>query len=435
MHIEGKPEGEYHGVYILLEDIDRAALRRRFGNNDGRLIKTSKDNCRTSVEYDDGPPNEATAAYDAWIAAGPAPGRWSRGGEGRSISTRSCARRPSARSWSTATTPSPPRSSTGGRGAQLLRLRSAGGAAPVHALGHRPGLRPAERELRAQQPQVLPDRADRPLVRRTASRIGRATVCQTQIRKRYLEVMCQLINGRWRPTRSSRSGRRPTARSRTSCRWRRTSPGAAAIRARPEIDKSFGAEYVRLKSWIPARINSVRSQIILRAGCTEGASEAVHVPRPVPASAAARTTSWTTCQPPPSCSMVAAPPATTPDGGAPTDAAPATPPPGGTGGASGSGGSGGSSPGAGGSGGGSAPPATGGMPPGSTTGMAGTAPPAMPPRGGPPGAPEPTPAPTAPAAGGCQIAAGQSAAVPAVIGVLGMLALAGVRRRRSGRAR
>ena len=35
IHTEDKPDGEYHGVYILLEDIDKAALRRRFGNDDG----------------------------------------------------------------------------------------------------------------------------------------------------------------------------------------------------------------------------------------------------------------------------------------------------------------------------------------------------------------------------------------------------------------
>jgi hypothetical protein len=66
--------GEVHGVYLLIEDIDRTALRARFGEDgaQGRLTKTTATACADEVEFDDGGRNEATAAYEAWAGLAPA---------------------------------------------------------------------------------------------------------------------------------------------------------------------------------------------------------------------------------------------------------------------------------------------------------------------------------------------------------------------------
>ena len=52
----------------MIEDIDKTALRRRFGRADGRLVKASKAGCPNEVQFDDGPPNESKTAYDGFIA-------------------------------------------------------------------------------------------------------------------------------------------------------------------------------------------------------------------------------------------------------------------------------------------------------------------------------------------------------------------------------
>ena len=67
LHLDGAEQGAIPGLYMLVEDIDRAAVKRYFGHNDGRLIKSTKDNCNNEVEFDDGPPNEAAAAWDAFM--------------------------------------------------------------------------------------------------------------------------------------------------------------------------------------------------------------------------------------------------------------------------------------------------------------------------------------------------------------------------------
>ena len=45
-------ETHYHGLYILIEDIDRTALKRRYGPDigDGALLKTTTGSCREQVD-------------------------------------------------------------------------------------------------------------------------------------------------------------------------------------------------------------------------------------------------------------------------------------------------------------------------------------------------------------------------------------------------
>ena len=58
--------------------LSRTAVRARFGNDAGTLLKTTDIGCVDQVEYDDGPPNPATELFAAWLAEAPAsfPGGW-----------------------------------------------------------------------------------------------------------------------------------------------------------------------------------------------------------------------------------------------------------------------------------------------------------------------------------------------------------------------
>ena len=144
-------------------------------------------------------------------------------------------------------------------------------------------------------------------MRGNPSGIGRATVCQAQIRKRYLEVMCQLINGSmaadeilkvWEEAYQTVKDVVPLEKD---IAWGGRDPSS------PAINKSFGAEYVRLKSWIPARIASVRSQISCAPGCTDGCDRGLHLPDLRRASGAARTTAGPPVSRRPSAELSAGP--------------------------------------------------------------------------------------------------------------------------------
>ena len=192
IHTEDKPDGEYHGVYILLEDIDKAALRRRFGFDEGRLVKNSKDSCAASVEYDDGPPNGATAAYNAWFggAASSTVEQASKGLELDALLRQEALREILVNGDDTIATSVSP----GGMGLNW------------YYFDPRVGVRhfiPWDTDLAfgQQNDNCVPNSLKCLPTERVGrwcanpSGLGRVTVCQNQIRRRYLEVMCQLING------------------------------------------------------------------------------------------------------------------------------------------------------------------------------------------------------------------------------------------------
>ena len=61
VHFEDEGAVEDHGVYLALEDLDRAAMQRRMAKSCGALLRTTTVWCREGMEYDDGPPNAARA--------------------------------------------------------------------------------------------------------------------------------------------------------------------------------------------------------------------------------------------------------------------------------------------------------------------------------------------------------------------------------------
>jgi uncharacterized membrane protein YgcG len=426
IHTEDKPDGEYHGVYILFEDIDKAALRRRFGTDVGKLVKNSKDACNPQTEYDDGAPNAATAAYNAWFggAASSTVEQASKGLELDSYLRQEAIREILVNGDDTIATSV----SNGGMGLNWFYFD------PREGLRH---FIPWDTDLAFGQqnencaPNSLKCLPTERIGRWCAnpSGLGRVTVCQNQIRRRYLEVMCQLINGSmsapeilkvWEEAYQTVKDVVPLERELI---WNGRDP------TDPGIFKSFGQEYGRLKTWIPQRINSVRSQISCAQGCTEGQTESCAY-LTCPGERRCQGGAWTPCRATVACGGGA--PTTAPDGGATSDGGgpppvdggspPVSPP-----GQGGSGGSGGAAGAAGGT-----PPSSGG---GGSTGGGG-APAPVPPSGPAPGSGTPAPPAGMSEPGGCQCDLGTRSG-PSAIGwclLIGVFLL-GLRRAGGGRAR
>jgi hypothetical protein len=296
LHTEDNPAGEYHGVYILLEDIDKAALRRRFGSDVGRLIKNSKDGCAPEVDYDNGPPNAAQAAYERWFAtaATSTVAEASLGIDLDTLLRQEAIREILVNGDDTIATSTSP----GGQGLNWYYFD------PRQGLRH---FMPWDTDLAfgQQNENCTPSLQCPPsdaIGRWCAepSELGRITVCQDQIRQRYLEITCQLINGSmasdeilkvWEDAYQTVKDVVPLEKDLV---WGGIDPSS------PDISKSFGAEYLRLKSWIPARIASVREQIACAPGCVEGQTESCAY-LSCAGQRRCEKNQWTSCQPLASC--------------------------------------------------------------------------------------------------------------------------------------
>jgi spore coat protein CotH len=71
LHFTDTDETRYQGLYVLIEDIDRTAVRARFGSDEGLLVKTTDLGCVDEVVFDDGPPNSASELFSAWLSEDP----------------------------------------------------------------------------------------------------------------------------------------------------------------------------------------------------------------------------------------------------------------------------------------------------------------------------------------------------------------------------
>jgi hypothetical protein len=437
LYFEDKPEGEYHGAYLLIEDIDKSALRRRWGRDDGRLIKASKAGCPNETQFDDGPPNAAAAAFDSMIgkSAGSFAGRWY-DEVAKGVDLETTLRQEAIREILV-------------NGDDTLFF-AGGNGNNWFAYDPKQGVRqymPWDVDLTfgQQQQNCEPNPLHCPFTfplltwcGRNRSRLGAATACNTEIQRRYLQVMCQLTNGSlsadeiikvWDA--ADKTVRQSVGQEKDLI-WRNVGDPLSTT-----TDKSYGSEYVRLREWIPQRIRSVQQQINSRGvtctpGCPAGTTESCSY-LGCPGERRCENNLWTTCRPLPGCaSLITTPPPGTTDGGSP---------PGEGGGAdagagNGGGGAGGAGSGMGGSGGaaGNAPPGAGGGVSGSsgTAGAGGapggSAPPADPGRGSGAG-PASVPPATPPAEAGCQCIAGARAPVAPVWMVLLLPLLLALRRR------
>lgn len=277
LHFDDGSPAEYHGVYILIEDIDRTALRRRGLSGAGRLEKASTYNCSPEVEFDDGPVNGAKARFDAFIAASPSayPGSW-RGYTAEAIALDEALRQEAAREIL-----------VNGSDTLFNSSNPSGWGNNWYAYDPPDGLRryiPWDLDLAfgqqagACQPTPLQCPATVPILSfcstadapygQTASRIGQKLPCHPEIGRRYLEVMCALTEGPlsgerilavWRETYATLADVVPLEAVRT---WGGIDPLAAP--PHPGIIETFGSEYARIARWIPERIAFVQRAITRR---------------------------------------------------------------------------------------------------------------------------------------------------------------------------
>jgi hypothetical protein len=463
VHFDGSAEGTYVGVYILIEDLDRTALRRRGLAGTGRLEKQSTANCSAEPEFDDGPPNESKAAFDAFIAKNPSQfaGRWlAEANKGLDVDT--ALRQEAIREIlvngndTLFNSVNPPR--FGNNWYAYDPRQGVRVYAPWDldlAFGQQntfcgPDYVPGGRPL--QCPPVNPlltyCTGGRPYPQ-TISNLGVRLPCNPDIQKRYLEIMCQQTNGPlaadeilkvWNQVFETLRTVVPLERERA---WKGIDPMAPPPNA--SILETFGSEHERLKAWIPARIKFVQQEITrlgvqCNEGCANGATDSCSY-LGCASQRRCENGKWTACLPTNACAAAPPqPPAGGTDGGAPADGG--RPPVPGTGGSGGVGGTGGvagapaptaGAPGTGGQA-GAAPAGTGGGTPGTGGAGGGTA--------GRPGGAAPMPPPSAGGSGpegGCACHLGLPAtsveAPRAVAFALGMTLLLVRRHRRRRPAR
>jgi hypothetical protein len=421
VHLDGKTQ--YHGLYLVIEDIDRNAIQRRFGKaHAGRLAKTT-NSCRDDVVYDDGPPNEARRRAEAWLSRSPQ-GDWAAESD-RALELEDLLRQEAAR--------------------DLLGNRN---DTPMGTYYNNYLIFEPRDGKRRYIPWDLDDtigQGSRPPpttpIIPSCSPVGSRTRCHSSLQKRYLEIMCQLANGTLSEKRLVPEFEavdkviRPIIAEEVEPVWKGKNPLATTT----DLPRgTYGTEFVRGRQWLRDRVPEVRRQIAARGvpcptGCRDGASEpCMHL-----ACAGVRRCEggeWTACKPAAPCGTPAAV-VEAPDAGAvslpprpaedaardaaalPSPAAPGTAPAPAPGPAQG--------------------PSPAPMPPApADAGAPGTPPP------GPRPAPAPAPAPSddepgrptkASGNGGCSLSAGAGEAPPvAVVLLLTGLAAWQTRRRRGG---
>jgi hypothetical protein len=265
VHFTDDDEVEYHGLYILIEDIDRTAIRARFGADDGTLLKTTTGSCRNRTVFDDMAPNSSTDAFDAWDALSPGdfPGTWYDQTD-EAIVLDELLR------------------------AEALRDVLANGADTV--LGNNySNFYSWDSKTSARRhylpwdlddvfrpfPQQVPfDRA----LETNCSVIGDPTRCETEVGQRYLEIACQLTQGTLAPERlladfaALDAVLRPIIAEEIPLVWPDDDP------LDPNTAGTYANEYDRMVTWISERIPDVRAQIEARGvtcaeSCQSGLSE------------------------------------------------------------------------------------------------------------------------------------------------------------------
>jgi hypothetical protein len=271
LHFDDRPEPEYHGVYILIEEIDRAAIARRAGEarSVGTLVKKTRPGCAPEVRFDDGPPNASRAAFDTWAAKQPAGSGWlAETAQGLDLET--LLRQEAIREILVNGTDTILNNTDRLRlGNNYLAFDPRAGALRQYipwdvdqAFGHLQGLcSPTAYKCPPDQP--LLEQCDPPLANGLAT-LARQTVCRPDIQRRYLEIMCELVSGSLAAPEILTVWDEADAAVRPLIPLERGPIWGGRDPLDPTIDLGYGAEYARIRAWIPRRIESVRDQLAAR---------------------------------------------------------------------------------------------------------------------------------------------------------------------------
>ena len=322
LHLDDAPP-QHNGIYILIEDIDKPAIRRRWGETAGRLLKQSKSACAPEVVYEDvieGMPNQAIAAFAAWRSQDPGafPGTWyqetEKGFEVEDTLRQEAVREVLLNGDDTLFYAS----LVSGEGNNWMAFEPIAGKRRYMpwdvdlSFGQQQDFcRPTPFHCAPTFPilpfctgaELHPENPNRSV---SKSVVGLRTACNDQVQKRYLEVMCQLTQGSlsaenmlkvWDQTWNTVRPLIPLEKH----LWQ------GADLTTGQEDKSVGGEYVRLREWLPRRIQSVQQQITQRGvpcspGCQNGAREAcTHLQ--CAGERRCENNAWTPCSPAATCAQ------------------------------------------------------------------------------------------------------------------------------------
>jgi MYXO-CTERM domain-containing protein len=296
LHFTDTGLAQYQGLYILIEDIDRTTVRARYGADHGLLTKTTDPACLDELVFDDGPPNVATSAFNAWSALRPGdfPGGWYARTE-QALALDPLLRQEALREALGNTT-----DTLLGNGNNHFSLDL--------ARGKRRYLPWDLDDLFRPFPQVRDPST--PLVRACQAGPGctqnpLATLIRdhSEIRPRYLEQLCLMTNG------VLEEGRvlaelakvdtliRPVVAAEVPIHW--APAGLDPLNAL--VEGTYAAEVERMKTWIPARISAVRSLVAAEGvACAKGCEEGRVLDCEylgLPSSRACRSGAWSACEP------------------------------------------------------------------------------------------------------------------------------------------
>lgn len=270
--VQGNESIEYRGVYLVIEDLDRTAMRRRHGTSCGALLKTTVGRCREELEFDDGAPNDARTAYEAWFHDGA-------GAATDALQLDDLMRQEALRDVLG-------NAFDGPLGQQFNNYYRS-----EPRLG-RSRLYPWDLDwLFAAFPlEIAPDTP----LDRTCSPLGVKTRCLDSLRPTYAALACELTQSTLAPEHvlevwNARDATiRPVLRLESDAVWAGEDPLDAALLG------SYEATHQRMQSWIPQRIASVREALSCPSDC-----QASEQPCAVGGCVGKRTCAdgaWSTCQ-------------------------------------------------------------------------------------------------------------------------------------------
>ena len=243
---------EYHGVYILIEDLDKTAVRRRLGTTCGRLMKTTQVECPDEVDYDDGLPNESAPRFQGWLSGADTSIRADQAVALESLLTQEAVRDILGGGYDTPLGP---------HWNNFYQFEPRVGRVTIFPWDLDVPFRPFP-EVVAPENQLEP----------RCSTLGQKTRCDSKTHVQYRQIACDLTLGPLAAKRlleawdAADNAVRPFVGDETELVWKGVSPLDESVKG------SYAAEHKRIRAWIPARIDSVRKQLACPSACGEGAT-------------------------------------------------------------------------------------------------------------------------------------------------------------------